>query len=713
MKFPVRKNAIFLILVMTLSVFGAYNLMVSTGESTSFNPVSATPGDTNWFDITNLYVNLSFIAYMNGEEFPANTTSAVDLSGSQLYAKVIDVYEVNGTFFNPNSGLDEVAMAERVDLAVGAILGSDFVATSNDLSVTMPAGMGFPLPFFFGSGTMFGFQEDMFQGVPGTLEFPLYLNDNYTLHQAIVENDGGLTVTNDNAQFKIDANNLPIYRYNYNMSYDEQVATASLSVAWDKANGMIKSAVIDVGNSTLGDTYVDVDVDYSMTENVPLDVSVGDVFHINMGATDMAYTLWGAAQNSEVMNTFGNATNLLNEVENIPVLEMEILEVSGLYYLASVSGYNQSTGTMDYLGDQWFVGFGRFGLGFGITAPADDWVEYTETVVDVYTWEETFNQSDTTYTNTYEDTYTYTNYYQERYEYDHPVIQDAPSGPVVTPDYDIQQSWDLTTGVLAEYAALVGATVFFVTALFDDNGGDGGDGGEEPPALGLDTVTQDDVFDLIGVDLPVNFTIDITASGVLNADGSYDSSLAVDAWGEIEVNRTWTDWYYDENNTYVEESYFEYIDAYAEAAMAYSITYDDSGFMSSATLSMDGVLDLYRQFNDTWEGEVGDEWGRIDMNASMGMEMVVDEVPDPTTDDTITDDDTNSTDIGSNSTDDDTSTNNGTTSDDGTSSVDDTTSDADTTSSEDNNTPENPLPGFGVFLGLLSMMAVAVIVRRR
>ena len=352
-----------LIILMVASAFVSIGAITTTSADVSLSALDAKAGDTAWFTADSFYLDMFFLS--DGMINDTTGTTTLDMAGSQIFAKVMNVVPVTGEFYDPVTGSSSPGSSKFIDLATGAILGKDLPVTVEDFSTTIPSGVGIPIPAIFESSTEFGFSSPDY---PQGGFFPLYLNDNWNDHEAFIEADADSStfVTNDDAQFKVETTQ-PFMRYNEDTGTSEKVADITMSVAWDKSNNLVSSALLEIKDSTT--TYVDINFKFDKVENNGLDLEAGDVFNMKLVTGELDVSLEGDAYSPEAQDSINEIKgDLLDAVAADPLIKMTVDKVDGLYYLMSIEMYNTTTDTMEFVASQWFAGFGNIAFDYFLQA---------------------------------------------------------------------------------------------------------------------------------------------------------------------------------------------------------------------------------------------------------------------------------------------------------------------------------------------------------
>jgi hypothetical protein len=524
----------------------------ATNPASAVGTLDATveAGDTYWYQISEFpsfddLLNLGGDPGFNETNY-LNITSG--LEGSMIYAKVMDLNEEEMSYWDGSNVVDN-AMLPTVDISTGLITGSaidfEIMVDGNLTTGTLPAGMGLPLPMIFGTATQFNVSS-----VPDfLLPAPLVLNDDYAFHETIINQlelqlqSGALFITNDNSQFKVQADNVVI-------GGDAADIRLNGFVSYNKPSGLLQEINVDVTNTTSGVDLINIDIDLVKEEHTPLDVLVGDTFELEVDYAGFTYSGLGNAADPEFTNDLDNIQgNMTNAIGNI-LIEFEVVEVDGLYYSVQGSLYNDTGARIDFpemeenRTDFWFAGFGRYGPGMPIPTgdPArtidERWIEDPEDMIDggYYEWLTT------------------------------PIRQRALPGPVVTPDWEIYSAWDLSLGFVAQFYQETGIKLLQLLEETTDD-------------VQIFSSTSDDP------DLSITFT------GGQNADDSYSWDLNVDADVGLWVNDTYTDYYW--NGTHdVEETHTRITQIAVDGDANVGVDYDEDGRLTQMAASANFVLNV-------------------------------------------------------------------------------------------------------------------------
>jgi hypothetical protein len=289
--------------------------------------------------------------------------------------------------------------------------------------------------------------------------------------------------------------------------------------------------------------------------------------------------------------------------------------------------------------DFWFAGFGRYGPGMPIPSgdPArtidERWVEDPENMNGGYYIWPTIST-------------------RER----------ALPGPVVTPDWEIYTSWDLTLGFVAQFYQETGIKLLQI----------------------LENITDDvRIFSSTSEDP----NLSLTFTGGQNADDSYSWDLDASADVGIWVNDTYTneEWN-DTSMDYVNVTYVDITQVTVDGTANVGVDYDKDGRLTQMAATASFVLNV-----TNWNATHLEGSGEVSIS-NLGVTL--------TATHTLVDRSTDTSDSSSTGTSD-------------TSDTSDTNTDG--TSGSDT-TPQIDLPGFELFavtLSLLGMVAVMTRIRRR
>jgi hypothetical protein len=378
---------------------------------------------------------------------------------------------------------------------------------------------------------------------------------------------------------------------------------------------------------------------------------VGDTFELTVDTAGFDYAVSGSADNSEFTSGLdavkGNMTNAVGNV----LIEYEVVAVDGLYYSVQGSVFNDTSPRMplpemtENHTDFWFAGFGRYGPGMPI--PTGDPARTIDE-----RWVDDPNSMEGGY-------------------YIWPTIatrERALPGPVVTPDWDIYSSWDLTLGFVAQFYQETGIKLLQILEDVTDD-------------VRIFSSTSDDP------------NLSITFTGGQNADDSYSWDLDVAADVGIWVNDTYYGEFYNTTSMQWEENTSEvYVDTFqvsVDGSANVGVDYDKDGRLTQMGASASFVLNV-TQWNATHLEESG-EVSISNLGVTLSATHTLVDRPSTTTDSSSTDTSGTS----------DTSNTDGTNTD---------------TSSDGATTPELNLPGFefiAVTLSLLGMVTMVTRFRRR
>lgn len=312
--------------------------------------VTADPGDTLWYDVSTFKINFEELAGGDlGEDFPLDPI--LDLSTSDIYIKVMAVGETLASYWDPTTSTMVSGNVPVVDITGGAILGAPVTMDFNGTTIVMPEGMAIPLNVIFSSATLFNAT-----GL-AAFPFPVFLNDDFDLHEAVIQsliNDpdtpSGIAVTNDAAQFRISATNV-----NLNEGGSHRIDLNG-AVTWSKPDGMLNSMDITITNRSSGVDIIDIAFSFSEKVHNGLLLSVGDKFDVVADSADFSFT----TSDVNVSQELGDLKTELNGLEGKTLISMEVVDINGLYYQVDASVYNSTTGVMEPVPEPvWFAGFGR------------------------------------------------------------------------------------------------------------------------------------------------------------------------------------------------------------------------------------------------------------------------------------------------------------------------------------------------------------------
>jgi hypothetical protein len=292
--------------------------------------------------------------------------------------------------------------------------------------------------------------------------------------------------------------------------------------------------------------------------------------------------------------------------------------------------------------DFWFAGFGRYGPGMPIPSgdPArtidERWVDDPESMTGGY--------------------------------YIWPTIatrERAIPGPVVTPDWEIYSSWDLTLGFVAQFYQETGIKLLQILENMTDD-------------VRIFSSTSDDP------------NLSLTFTGGQNADDSYSWDLDVTADVGVWTNDTYYGEFYNETSGQNEENtsevFVDTVQVTVDGTANVGVDYDKDGRLTQMGASASFVLNVTQ-----WNATDLEESGEVSIS-NLGVTLTATHTLVERTTDT-----SDSSSTGSSDTSDTSDTNT------------DSTAGSDTT-------PQIDLPGFELFaatLSLLGMVAVLTRFRRR
>jgi hypothetical protein len=441
------------ILITTILIFSGIMVVHSINNThAAAIPSELTPGDTVWYSLDKF---TSFEDLSNDQDLVHGT-----LQGSEVYVKIMDINEESMTYWDGDQHVS--AKLPTVDLSTGLILGSDIsidvpVDESNDVyeTVTIPEGSGFPLPFTFGTVTQFNITEG---SVPEMLfPFPLVLNDDWTLHEALLQEAASflpadvasVSITNSATSFSIDIQ----------LEDPESTDFVHLVAAWRKSDGLLDNA--EASGDVEGDTF-EFSISFDRKESRPLQLDVGDKWELSVKQLGFDYSLSGfdPTQQNEIADQLDQIDSQISSIEGTKILSLEVKEIDGLYYRVDGQVYDPETESMMTLSDftdgvdLWMNGFGPVHYrGFGF-ASLGGGLTISTCYYDYYGYEVCESSGPSFNGFTDEEIKRVLNF----------------PGIVMTPDWDIYQAWDKT--ISAGVEGLEGQIVAALNGVDSDVFGD-------------------------------------------------------------------------------------------------------------------------------------------------------------------------------------------------------------------------------------------------
>lgn len=664
MKF--NKTMLLLTILMTGAMFMTPTAISAVGD---LSP-EVEAGDTYWYTVTDFPSLAEIQTFLYDMEGGAPENVTIDVTGglenSRLYAKVLSTQDESMSYWD-GSNLVTSSSVPTVDLAVGMITGQEMTITADiegvASSLAVPAGIGIPMPFIFGTTTYFNVSN--LEGA--ILPIPLFLNDDYTVHSTVFNtintqlgSNGTIDVTNDADQFRVDVD----------IEIDDGQVGFDGFISWRKLDGAAQTVNLRIFNTTTTNDIFnfDISLDAGDIENTMPIVEVGDEFSLTFSEFGFDYTSSGIPV--EVLDFVDELKANITAEVGTTLVNIEVLETHGMYYRIGVEVYNFTDGTYfdPVETEAWMVGFGRAGPGMPLPLFGDSG--------DSYYYDLGLNIAS----------------HDEIRRY-------AVPGVVVSKDYEIYAAWDKTisfltsTGMTAFLAALEEMDAMEPDVDIDNSLGTGSplmalvydygetsDGGYENTMTGTMDVDFWMYDDQVWYDSVWNESLGAWEQYYEESYGGYERY-----WDGDDYYYEWNPylwgwkWQYNETAGNWQDLYtWEERTVTVDGGMAMSSLYDNSGAFDefSVTMDMDMTVDV-----------IGENGTIVDASLSISnfiftLDGSIDRVnPYVPPEDT----DTNGTDTDANNT------------------------DGNNTGTEDG--PALDLPGFE-FVSVLSMAFIAVYARR-
>jgi hypothetical protein len=296
------------ILTPVFAVNGVENNIATITPQDMLSPVGVEAGHTIKYTINDVELPAAF-------SIP-NITLPADLSGHEVYVKVLDV--------DNSYQIEPTVSTVMVYFAVGLIFTDNVIVQIGEgitaTSITIPSGAATPALGFSGLPHLnltTGYQFAMF-----------CLNDDWALHQLFLES-AGFTVTND-----LEALTATIG--------DE---TAGAEMSWRKSDGILTDLMLaDIDLIDFGLNFTDASIDISL-DNVELndiDLAVDDeiILHADTAMLDIT----GSGELFSGIETFfSEPESLMDEIKDNDVMKFVITDVQGLFYEAELYAYDTDT----------------------------------------------------------------------------------------------------------------------------------------------------------------------------------------------------------------------------------------------------------------------------------------------------------------------------------------------------------------------------------
>ncbi|MCY3410346.1 MAG: hypothetical protein INQ03_01805 [Candidatus Heimdallarchaeota archaeon] len=595
------------ILMLTTLLMGSL-FVFNTNSVTAVGSLSSEieAGDTYWFNVDSFPTFAEFLDLTGANDELAYSNVSISTTGgfvgSDLYVKVLSTQTENFAYYD--GAVEKNDSIPTVDINVGMITGEAMTqtitnTTSNEvlLTNTIPAGIGLPVPFIFGTSSYFNVSY-----IPDTLlPVPFALNDDYATHSAIFAQldlmlpsaSDYISTVSDTTKFEVEAD----------ITLDVNASVAIYGkISWNKADGVVDSLYVELYNSSTDvELFTPIQISQSKVENIPVLVEVGDKYELTIDSATFDFTTSGFEDVGmpEMDDVLGDIKSNFTQFEGSLLLELEVKEVHGMYYRVEGSVFNGTDNPRiavpDAGNEAWMVGFGR--MGPGMPLPIGSWNE-DETVHDM-------------------------------------IRGNAVPGFVTSKDFTIYAAWDKTlqfasTNVISNVMANLEYLPEFGT----------------PGAEFLDIKSS----------LTANPIITAGYTYGETSVGGYEIGV-ITAWDVIvDTNQTTYDSIYAENGTWLYDyEGWAHVKAETKGGLEFASTYDEHGDYEGVSFTGDiwGKVDItVKDINGTHSATLEASISNIDFTI-LGVVTRVNPITTPvdTTDDT-TDDTSNTTDDTSDTTDD-------------------------------------------------------------
>jgi hypothetical protein len=282
-----------------------------------------------------------------------------DLTGSTLWVKLYDVYEADVEMYDSDYGTYSTSHETLIDMSMGFFTGSDITFEILNQTVldeipggqaefVVPENAGFPLPLLFPTVTRF--DVDLLDDSEDIIPIPLILDDDWDLHEAAL-NDMQTFIEDEDPSAVVDVT-LTASELSFSVEFedtDDEIAV-DIAASWRVSDGILSSISFSVQDLNDATNQFAVAGILERTESHVPDVSVGQTFSYEISTASIAEThdLSGLPfSDAERAEIEANITDIKNEFTSLvgnKVVDIEILQVQGLYYQIESRPYDPSTG---------------------------------------------------------------------------------------------------------------------------------------------------------------------------------------------------------------------------------------------------------------------------------------------------------------------------------------------------------------------------------
>ena len=421
MKITFSRGTIFLIaILLTGSLYftaTVTNRVVGQGAVSS----DIAPGDTIWYDVTTFdgldTLIQSDCTDTTCAEFPEGTALTGSIAGSSIFVKVMNNQTEQMDYFDGT--LNRTGSLPVVDITGGFMTGSqtqlfipavaetcdtytDYYGYSYEtctsgnpeIDFTLPAGSVLPLPVIFGTATQFGVD-----GTPTlVLPLPLILNDDYALHEAVMNFVSDEIAANVEADVSLSVENQDGFFALHLSGGNAQDGQGTIDAQWRKSDGLLESFDLDITGQ--GAEMFHIKIDLKEVNHHGLNLREGDKFSLTVNQAGFDYVVSGFPAEDDPSTDLDNLQGMLSDLTGLVLAEFVVLDIDGLWYEVSGSLYDADTDRMMSINELtegeldtvWMSGYGTlhmssststFGLAFAPTSETT----YTDCFTDYYGYE--------------------------------------------------------------------------------------------------------------------------------------------------------------------------------------------------------------------------------------------------------------------------------------------------------------------------------------
>ena len=317
-------------------------------------PENLKPGDTFSYNVSTW--DVPWDELIPPEEAPFNFADFVfDLSGSTLGVKVMDTYSTGYymlDFYVVLGKTIEIPLPEDADPTLIDIFGT---------SLSFEKGLGIGLGSLPGSDMV-----GLIAETEDTFGLPFYLNPNaWSTYETEL-------LALDSADATVTVTNVAGSDFEFSMSgTTPDGVDISLSAAWfgdgDNA-GVFKSISGTVNGDITGDgvsNHLEIALSFdNKAQNVlPLGIRTLNDMTLDFTTAEFTHSVTGfsTALNDQIDDALVYAADIVSDLDGMPVIKFDIVDVTGCYYNARISVYNPETEMMEQAVDElWWNGFTGF-----------------------------------------------------------------------------------------------------------------------------------------------------------------------------------------------------------------------------------------------------------------------------------------------------------------------------------------------------------------